>query len=125
MSTQLNIKFIGSFTALSQVPKSEFPEFAFIGRSNVGKSSLINMLSGKTHIAKVSNTPGKTQHINLFDIDGQWNIVDLPKSSKANRATWSKMVTSYLTGRDNLSILFVLLDSRLPAQKIDMEFMAF
>ena len=88
------------------------------------------MLSGKTHIAKVSNTPGKTQLINLFDIDGQWNIVDLPgygyaKSSKANRATWSKMVTSYLTGRDNLSILFVLLDSRLPAQKIDMEFMAF
>ena len=112
------------------MPKSDFPEFAFIGRSNVGKSSLINMLSGKTHIAKVSNTPGKTQHINLFDIDGQWNIVDLPgygyaKSSKANRATWSKMVTSYLTGRDNLSILFVLLDSRLPAQKIDMEFMAF
>ncbi len=130
MSTQLNIKFIGSYTTLSQCPKSELPEFAFIGRSNVGKSSLVNMLSGKTHIAKVSNTPGKTQTINLFDVDAKWNIVDLPgygyaRSSKANRAIWSKMVTSYLTGRDNLAILFVLLDSRLPAQKIDIEFMAF
>lgn len=130
MSTQLNIKFIGSFTALKQVPKSELPEYAFIGRSNVGKSSLVNMISGKTHIAKVSNTPGKTQHINLFDVDGKWNIVDLPgygyaRSSKSNRAEWSKMVTSYLTGRENISLLFVLIDSRLPAQKIDLEFMAF
>lgn len=130
MSAQLNIKFIGSFTALKQVPKSELPEYAFIGRSNVGKSSLVNMISGKTHIAKVSNTPGKTQHINLFDVDGKWNIVDLPgygyaRSSKSNRAEWSKMVTSYLTGRDNIALLFVLIDSRLPAQKIDLEFMAF
>jgi len=130
LSAQLNIKFIGSFTALKQVPKSELPEYAFIGRSNVGKSSLVNMISGKTHIAKVSNTPGKTQHINLFDVDGKWNIVDLPgygyaRSSKSNRAEWSKMVTSYLTGRDNIALLFVLIDSRLPAQKIDLEFMAF
>ncbi|KXK21441.1 MAG: ribosome biogenesis GTP-binding protein YsxC/EngB [Candidatus Parvibacillus calidus] len=106
------------------------PEYAFIGRSNVGKSSLVNMLSGKTHIAKVSNTPGKTQLINLFEINEQWIIADLPgygyaKTSRVNRTAWGKMVTNYLLQRENLVLLFVLIDSRLPAQKIDLDFMEF
>ncbi|MCO6460239.1 MAG: YihA family ribosome biogenesis GTP-binding protein [Saprospiraceae bacterium] len=130
MSKQLNISFIGSFSTYKSCPENNLPEYAFIGRSNVGKSSLVNMLSGKTNIAKVSNTPGKTQLINLFEVDKEWHIVDLPgygyaKSSKANRAAWSKMVTDYLKGRKNLVLLFVLIDSRLPAQKIDLDFMEF
>lgn len=127
---QLNIKFIGSYTTLAQVPVSQQKEVAFIGRSNVGKSSLINMLSGKSHVAKVSNTPGKTQTINLFTVDDQWHIVDLPgygyaRTSKSNRAQWSKMVSGYLRGRENLSLLFVLIDSRLPLQEIDQEFLTY
>jgi len=130
LSKQLNISFIGSFSNYKSCPENNLPEYAFIGRSNVGKSSLVNMLSGKTNIAKVSNTPGKTQLINLFEVDKEWHIVDLPgygyaKSSKANRAAWSKMVTDYLKGRKNLVLLFVLIDSRLPAQKIDLDFMEF
>jgi len=130
LSEQLNIHFKGSFSDVKTCPASEMPEYAFIGRSNVGKSSLVNMLSGKTHIAKVSNTPGKTQLINLFEVDTKWIIADLPgygyaKASKVNRSAWSKMVTNYLLQRENLVLLFVLIDSRLPAQKIDVDFMEF
>jgi len=130
LSKQLNIQFKGSFSSAKSCPSSTLPEYAFIGRSNVGKSSLVNMLSGKNKIAKVSNTPGKTQLINIFEVDGQWNMTDLPgygyaRTSKTNRTAWSKMVADYLTGRENLVLLFVLIDSRLPAQKIDIEFMEF
>lgn len=130
LADQLNISFLGSFSNNKTCPETKLPEYAFIGRSNVGKSSLVNMLSGKTHIAKVSNTPGKTQLINIFQIANQWNLTDLPgygyaRSSKTNRASWNKMVADYLKSRENLVLLFILLDSRLPAQKIDLEFMEF
>ena len=130
LAGQLNIHFKGSFSDVKACPVTTLPEYAFIGRSNVGKSSLVNMLSGKTHIAKVSNTPGKTQLINLFEINEQWNIADLPgygyaKTSRVNRTAWGKMVTNYLLQRENLVLLFVLIDSRLPAQKIDLDFMEF
>ncbi len=123
-------KFLLSARAVEQFPRPLDFEAAFFGRSNVGKSSLVNMLSGKTHIAKVSQTPGKTQLINLFEINEQWIIADLPgygyaKTSRVNRTAWGKMVTNYLLQRENLVLLFVLIDSRLPAQKIDLDFMEF
>ncbi len=120
-------EFIGSFPSLNQCPKPQFPEYAFIGRSNVGKSSLINMLTGKKGLAKVSNTPGKTQTINYFQINGKWNLVDLPgygyaKISKTKRAAWEKMIANFLQNRSNLMCAFVLLDAYIPPTKIDMEF---
>lgn len=120
-------EFIGSFPSLNQCPKPRFPEYAFIGRSNVGKSSLINMLTGKKGLAKVSNTPGKTQTINYFQINGKWNLVDLPgygyaKISKTKRAAWEKMIANFLQNRSNLLCAFVLLDAYIPPTKIDMEF---
>ncbi len=120
-------EFIGSFPTLNQCPKPQFPEYAFIGRSNVGKSSLINMLTDKKGLAKVSNTPGKTQTINYFQINGKWNLVDLPgygyaKISKTKRAAWEKMIANFLQNRSNLICAFVLLDAYIPPTKIDMEF---
>lgn len=108
-------------------PKPDKAEFAFIGRSNVGKSSLINMLTGRKKLAKISSTPGKTQLINHFLVNNNWFLVDLPgygwaKVSKANKAKWEKMISNYILERENLVTLFVLVDSRLEPQKIDTEF---
>jgi len=120
-------EFVKSSAEIDQCPAGTLPEFAFIGRSNVGKSSLINMLTGRRKLAKTSNTPGKTQTINHFLINQQWHLVDLPgygyaKVSKTTRDDWGKMIESYLLNRPQLVSLFVLIDSRIPPQKIDLAF---
>jgi GTP-binding protein len=120
--------FVVSNTEIKNCPTDKKPEFAFIGRSNVGKSSLINMLTGKKGLAKTSGTPGKTQLINHFIINDQWYIFDLPgygyaRASKTMRSKWEKFIADYLTKRENLMNIFVLLDARLEPQKIDLEFM--
>ena len=112
---------------LSQCPPADFPEFAFIGRSNVGKSSLINMLTGKHDLAKVSDLPGKTKLINFFNINGAWRLVDLPgygyaHIAKTKRADFNEAVADYIEHRENLLCTFVLIDSRLEPQTIDLEF---
>lgn len=122
-----HVNFVGSYEHEWQCPKDGRPEYAFIGRSNVGKSSLINMLSGRKAIAKVSNTPGKTQTINFFDVDLSWYLVDLPgygyaKISKNKRRKWEQMIDRYLVERRSLVCTFVLLDSRHPLQDVDLEF---
>ena len=119
--------FIGSFTKSSQCPAPDKPEYAFIGRSNVGKSSLINMLTNRKSLARISNTPGKTQTINHFLINDEWYLVDLPgygfaKVSKSSRLAWEKMIREYLLKRENLQCIFVLIDCRIPPQKLDLEF---
>jgi GTP-binding protein len=119
--------FIGSYPRMDMCPPSQLPEFAFIGRSNVGKSTLINLLTNRNKLAKVSSTPGKTQLLNFFLINEQWHLVDLPgygyaKSSKENRSAWGTMIRKYLTGRENVQCIFVLIDSRLPPQKVDLDF---
>jgi GTP-binding protein len=111
----------------TQSPKPDRPEYAFIGRSNVGKSSLINMLCNNDKLAKTSGTPGKTQLINHFNIDNKWYIVDLPgygfaKVSLASRKKWEKMIEDYLRKRENLVTVFILIDSRHSPQKNDLEF---
>ena len=120
--------FVISNTDIEKCPSDDKPEYAFIGRSNVGKSSLINMLTQKKGLAKTSGKPGKTQLINHFMINDEWYIVDLPgygyaKTSKKNRAIWEKFISDFLTKRESLVNIFVLLDSRLEPQKIDLEFM--
>lgn len=120
--------FLVSNTDHKLCPKDQKVEFAFIGRSNVGKSSLINMLTNHKKLAKTSGTPGKTQLINHFLINEQWYLVDLPgygyaKVSKSARASFEKFISDYLLEREQLVNTFVLLDSRLEPQKIDMEFM--
>ena len=120
--------FVISNTDISKCPNDNKPEYAFIGRSNVGKSSLINMLTERNKLAKTSGRPGKTQLINHFIINKSWYIVDLPgygyaKASKTSRAKWEKFISEYLTKREELVNVFVLLDSRLEPQKIDLEFM--
>lgn len=109
-------------------PATKLPEYAFIGRSNVGKSSLINMLTGRKALAKTSSTPGKTLLINHFLINGEWYIVDLPgygfaKRSKESREQLRRMIEGYVLCREQMTNLFVLVDSRLKPQKIDLEFM--
>ena len=121
-------KFIMSNTDINKCPDSDLPEYAFIGRSNVGKSSLINMLTGHKKLAKTSGKPGKTQLINHFLINDDWHLVDLPgygyaKASKTARYKWEKFIADYLTKRQQLVNVFVLIDSRLEPQKIDLEFM--
>lgn len=120
--------FKQSAARLQDCPKSPYPEYAFIGRSNVGKSSLINMLCNNNKLAKTSATPGKTQLINFFLINNNWHLVDLPgygfaKTSKTKRDTFEVIISDYCVKRENLATLFVLIDSRLPLQKIDLEFM--
>ncbi|MDF2432550.1 MAG: GTP-binding protein [Mucilaginibacter sp.] len=120
-------EFICSNTQISKLPPPVKPEYAFIGRSNVGKSSLINMLTAKKGLAKTSQTPGKTQLINHFLINDQWYIVDLPgygyaRASKSKKADWSKFIHTYLDKRESLQCVMVLIDSRLEPQKIDLEF---
>lgn len=122
-------KFVISNTDIKECPTDGRPEFAFIGRSNVGKSSLINMLTNKKDLAKTSGRPGKTQLINHFIINKEWYLVDLPgygyaKASKSSRSTWERFIADYLTKRETLINIFVLLDSRLEPQKIDIEFMS-
>lgn len=119
--------FVKSSPDLKSCPPASFPEYAFIGRSNVGKSSLINMVTGNRKLAKTSSTPGKTQLINHFLIDESWYLVDLPgigyaKVSKSLRSGWKKLINKYLVGRRNLLMIFFLIDSRHPPQNIDVEF---
>lgn len=121
-------EFLISNTDIAKCPAPDKPEYAFIGRSNVGKSSLINMVCERTKLAKTSQTPGKTQLINHFSINDDIYFVDLPgfgfaKSSKQSRNVWSKFTHQFLKTRENLLCTFVLIDSRLKPQKIDMEFM--
>lgn len=120
-------EFIISNTDYKKCPSPHKPEFAFIGRSNVGKSSLINMLTNNKNLAKTSGTPGKTQLINHFGIDDRWYMVDLPgygfaKVGKSLKSSWEGMIKGYLTHRENLLVTFVLVDSRLEPQKLDLEF---
>ena len=120
-------EFICSNTQISKLPPPVKPEYAFIGRSNVGKSSLINMLTNKKGLAKTSQTPGKTQLINHFLINDTWYIVDLPgygyaRASKSKQADWDKFIHTYLDKRESLQCVLVLIDSRLEPQKIDLEF---
>ena len=120
-------RFKCSSEKVSQIPTDTMPDFAFIGRSNVGKSSLINMLVGVKGLAKVSGTPGKTRLINHFSINESWYMVDLPgygyaRTSKSARAKFSKLITDYIIACKRLFFLFVLVDSRLEPQKIDLEF---
>lgn len=124
----LKAQFIISNTSLEKCPPPDKPEYAFIGRSNVGKSSLINMLAGHKKLAKTSGRPGKTQLINHFLFEDYWYLVDLPgygyaKVSKAKKADWGIMIENYLQQRSNLMCIFVLIDVRLDPQEADMEFM--
>jgi len=121
-------KFLKSSSDNKGCPTPDKPEFAFIGRSNVGKSSLINMLCNVKDLAKTSSKPGKTQLINHFIIDEKWYLVDLPgygyaKTSKTNLEKFEALISNYVTKRKNLVCLFILIDSRLELQKIDAEFM--
>jgi len=120
-------EFISSSPNVLACPKEQIPEYAFIGRSNVGKSSLINMLTGRKKLAKTSSTPGKTRLINHFKIDGQWFLADLPgygyaKVSKKDREAFARMIEQYATLRSNLVCFFVLVDARIPPQQIDLDF---
>ncbi|MBD2704791.1 YihA family ribosome biogenesis GTP-binding protein [Spirosoma sp. BT702] len=121
-------EFLVSNSDPAKCPPPDRPEYAFIGRSNVGKSSLINMLTGRTSLAKTSGKPGKTQLINHFIIDNAWYLVDLPgygyaQVSKTEREKFAALIDGYLTSRPNLLCIFVLVDSRIPPQKIDLDFM--
>ncbi|SHI68492.1 ribosome biogenesis GTP-binding protein YihA/YsxC [Flavobacterium haoranii] len=120
-------EFIISNSDVKKCPNEPLPEYAFIGRSNVGKSSLINMLTGKKSLAKTSSKPGKTQLINHFKINSNWYLVDLPgygyaKVSKSTKAVFQKFITEYFEQREQLVCGFVLIDIRLEAQKIDLDF---
>ena len=120
-------EFVKSSTRETDCSEADLPEYAFIGRSNVGKSSLINLLTDRKKLAKTSSTPGKTQLINHFIINDTWYLVDLPgygwaKVSKTAKAEWKKMIDDYLRNRRNLANVFVLVDIRREPQKIDLEF---
>lgn len=122
--------FVVSNSDYRRCPDSHLPEYAFIGRSNVGKSSLINMLTGVKDLAKTSGRPGKTQLINHFLINNQWHLVDLPgygyaRTSKSSREKWQKMIRDYFLNREQLTNVFILVDSRIPPQQIDLEFVDF
>lgn len=127
----MNIKsaeFIISNSDVSKCPKEQLPEYAFIGRSNVGKSSLINMLTNRKNLAKISGRPGKTQLINHFKINNEWFLVDLPgygyaRVSKKAKKTFQKFITNYFEKREQLVAAFVLIDIRHEPQKIDLDFM--
>ncbi len=127
----VSAQYIISSATFTQCPVPEYAEYAFIVSSNVGKSSLINMITGKTHLAKTSGTPGKTQLINHFEIVSsdkkKWNIVDLPgygyaTVSQKARNNWENMIESYIRKRENLVCIFVLIDSRHEPQAIDLQF---
>jgi len=120
-------EFKGSFVDVEKCPPSDVPEWAFIGRSNVGKSSLINMLVQRKSLVRVSNTPGKTQTLNYYQVNERFNLVDMPgygyaKVARTNRESWTKMTEDYLRKRKQLFAVFQLIDSRLEPQAIDLEF---
>ncbi len=120
------VDFLGSFKTLEQCPKNVMPEYAFMGRSNVGKSSVINHILNRKQIAHTSSTPGKTQSLNFYEINQQWRIVDLPgygyaKVSKKERKKWQAMIASYLRRRESLACAFLLMDFSIEPQKIDLE----
>ena len=124
----LSADFVISNTKVEKCPQDGLPEYAFIGRSNVGKSSLINMLTKKTKLAMTSSTPGKTLLINHFLINKQWYLVDLPGYGYASRGKKAvekiqKIIEDYILMREKMTCLFLLVDIRLEAQKIDLEFM--
>ncbi len=121
-------EFVVSNSDVNKCPKSHIPEYAFIGRSNVGKSSLINAITERKSLAKTSGKPGKTQLINHFIINKEWHLVDLPgygyaRVSKSDKKTFQKYITEYFKKRENLVCAFVLVDARLAPQKIDLDFM--
>lgn len=127
MAITIRAKFKCSSEKISQVPKDELKDIAFIGRSNVGKSSLVNMLTNNNGLAKVSGTPGKTKLINHFLINNSWYLVDLPgygyaRVSKTTRGEFSKLILDYVLKCEKMHFLFVLVDSRLEPQKIDLRF---
>lgn len=122
-----SVEFVGSFEKESQCPEGSLPEYAFIGRSNVGKSSLINLILNRKEIARISSTPGKTQTINYYLVNKSWYLVDLPgygyaRISKVMRRKWKKMIDHYLMTRKQLYCVFTLLDSRHALQENDLEF---
>jgi GTP-binding protein len=122
--------FIGSYPRVEDCPPPAEPEFAFIGRSNVGKSSLINLLSGQKGLAKVSGTPGKTQTLNFFRSREGWFLVDLPgygyaKVSKTQRKTWGQLIRHYLIRRPSLACVLLLVDGSIAPQRIDLDFIRF
>jgi len=123
----MKAEFKGSYPSIVTMPKPNLPEFAFIGRSNVGKSSLINMLCQQKDLAKTSSKPGKTQMVVQFLVENRWFLVDLPgygyaKISKEKRAIFGELIQDYLIQRETMNCVFVLIDSRLEPQKIDVEF---
>ncbi|MFH1296222.1 MAG: ribosome biogenesis GTP-binding protein YihA/YsxC [Bacteroidota bacterium] len=125
----LRVKFISSSPGIDSCPSDGLPEFAFIGRSNVGKSSLINMLTSRRGVAKVSSTPGKTRLINHFLVNDSWYMVDLPgygfaKISHSERKKIREMINTYILKRKEMRCLFVLVDSRLEPQKRDVDFLS-
>lgn len=120
-------KFIKSSSNISECPQKDYPEFIFLGRSNVGKSSLINMLLGRKKLSKISSKPGKTQLINHFLINEDLYFVDLPgygwaKTSKSNRQNWDIMTKNFLLKSNKLSLIFILIDIRIAPQKIDINY---
>ncbi len=126
----MDVQYIGSYTDVKLCPPLELPEYCFIGRSNVGKSSIINYITGNREIARTSKKPGKTQAINLFRVveTPEWLIADLPgygfaQVSKSTRGKWSKLIDRYILHRENLMCTFLLLDIRHPRQENDREFM--
>jgi len=125
--TVTKAEFISSSPDVTMCPKEPFPEYAFIGRSNVGKSSLINMLTGRKKLARTSHTPGKTRLINHFKINDRWFLADLPgygyaKISKKERRDLGRLIEQYASLRRNLVCFFVLIDARIPPQQIDLDF---
>lgn len=126
----LDVEYIGSFKDVKQCPEFDLPEYCFIGRSNVGKSSIINMVTGLNEMARTSRKPGKTQSINLFRVNDEapWMIADLPgygfaQVSKSTRGEWSTLIEKYILGRKNLMCTFFLVDIRHPRLENDRQFM--
>lgn len=126
-SLSLKASFVASYPDPEQLPPAKSPEYAFLGRSNVGKSSLINMLCGRKELAHTSGSPGKTRLINLYSVDeGKWYLVDLPgygyaKRSKKEREEWERTIQDYLLHRESLACLFLLVDANVPPQDKDLE----
>ncbi len=123
----ITAKYMGSFPQYELCPEAKLPEYAFIGRSNVGKSSLINTICERKGLAHVSKKPGKTQAINFYQMDESWYLVDLPgygyaKTARKKRKTWGRMISEYLLRRQTLQCAFVLIDANVPPQDLDREF---